>query len=332
MARYLIPRLIQCFMVIFLGITIVFFVIRLSPIDPVESLLSQLTERGSFLDPQALEDLRNTLKKLFGLEGNIFTQYLELWKRLVKGDFGPSLTMFPTPVIKLISISLPWTVGLLLTTIIISWSIGLVLGAIGGYFKRGLWVRFMEIGAMVLRPIPYYVFALMILILFAYILPLFPLGGGFSPGMKIEFSWSFISDVIRHAFLPALSLIIIGIVTWYQTTRLISINVSRDDYVVYAEIAGLDSTKIAFKYVLRNCMLPQITALSLSLGSIFGGALITEMVFSYPGIGTLLYRGIINSDYNLVVGIIMFSILAIAFGMLVVDLIYPLFDPRVRYK
>jgi len=330
--RYLLPRLIQYVFVIFIGVTIVFIIPRLMPVDPVQQMINTITMRGAYMDPEALEQLRESLKEMYGLEGGMFTQYVNLWKRLFKGDFGPSLSQFPTPVIKLIRISLPWTIGLMATTIIISWLIGNIFGGIAGYFSHRKWAKVFENIAMVIRPIPYYIFALVILIVFAYLLPLFPLAGGFSVGGKVSWSWDFIVDVIKHAFLPALSMMVLGTAAWFQTMRLIVSNLVREDHVVYARAGGLPEIKIAFKYVIRNAMLPQITGLALSLGQIFGGALITEIVFSYPGLGGLLYNGIISGDYNLIMGITILSIIAIATGTLLVDLLYPLFDPRVRYR
>lgn len=330
--RYLLPRLIQYVLVIFVGVTIVFIIPRLMPVDPVQQMINTITMRGQYMDPEALEQLRESLKELYGLEGGMFKQYLDLWKRLFRGDFGPSLSQFPTPVIELIRISLPWTTGLMLVAIIISWTVGNIFGGLAGYFSHRSWARIFENIAMVIRPIPYYIFALVILIVFAYLLPIFPLAGGFSVGGKVSWNWNFIVDVIKHAFLPALSMIILGTAANFQTMRLIVSNLVREDHVMYARAGGLPEMKIAFKYVIRNGMLPQITGLALSLGNIFGGALITEIVFSYPGLGGLLYNGIMSGDYNLIMGITILSVIAIATGTLVVDLLYPLFDPRIRYR
>jgi peptide/nickel transport system permease protein len=185
---------------------------------------------------------------------------------------------------------------------------------------------------MVIRPIPYYIFSLILLVVFAYLLKLFPLGGGFSIGMRVPFSWSFVLDILRHAFLPALSMVVLGAAVWLQTMRLIVSNVIREDFVVYAKNGGLKRGTIAFKYVMRNAMLPQVTGLALSMGQIFSGALITEIVFSYPGLGTLLYNAINTGDYNLIMGITALSIIGISTFILLIDLLYPIFDPRVRYK
>jgi len=319
-------------LVIFVGITIVFFIPRLSPVDPVMQLINSIRMQGAYLDPKSAEAMTKSLRELYGLEGSLFEQYLAFWGRLFKGDFGPSLFRFPVPVIKLIKDSLPWTVGLLSVSTILSWLIGNILGGIVGYYYEKRWARIIENIAMVIRPIPYYIFALIILVIFAYLLKWFPLGGGVPIGVTPSFSLKFIIELIRYAFLPLLSMLVLGIAVTLQTMRLIVSNIVKEDFVTYAKAAGVKDRIIAFKYVIRNAMLPQITNLALSMGQIFSGALITEIVFSYPGLGTLLYNAINTGDFNLIMGITSLSIIGISTFILIIDFLYPLFDPRIRYK
>ena len=330
--RYLLPRIFQFLVVIFIGTTVVFIIPRLTPTDPVERQLEIITVRGMYLDPASITDLKQTLKELYGLEGGFFEQYVVFWKRLFKGDFGPSFTQFPTPVTKLISISMPWTVGLLLVSTLLSWILGSLLGVFAGSFRNAKWCKIMGLFAMTIRPIPYYIMALALVILFSYLIPLFPMLGGFSGGRITRFTFKVVFDLMKHAFLPALSLVLIGFGTWFLQMRSVTSNIISEDFVTYAEAQGLPKGKIVFQYVARNAILPQITGLALSLGFIFGGALITEQVFSYPGIGSLLFNAINGSDYNVIMGITIFSIISIATAVLVIDLLYPLFDPRVRHR
>lgn len=329
---YLLPRIIQYLVVILIGTTVVFVVPRLMPTDPVQKTLELVALQGTYIDPEAVEKIRETLKELYGLKGSLFEQYIAFWKRLFKGDFGPSFAQFPTPVIDLIRISLPWTTILLLTTTLLSWLIGNILGGLAGYFSNKRWARILEGVAMTIRPIPYYIISLGLLIIFAFVFPIFPLGGGFSIGRGMHLTLDLILDILKHAFLPALSLLLVGGSVWFMTMRLLISNVVREDYVLYAQMAGVPRREIVFKYAIRNALLPQITGLALSLGQIFSGALITEQVFAYPGMGTLLYNSVSRGDYNLLMGITLLSIIGIATGVLIIDLIYPLFDPRIRYK
>lgn len=329
--RYLIPRLVQYLLVIFLGITAVFFIPRLTPTDPVRRTIAELESRGSYLDPATMDEMVADLTELYGLEGSMFDQYIAFWQRLFQGDFGVSFFQFPTPVIDLIKRSLPWTLGLLLTTTLISWTTGNIVGGLAGYFSGMRWSKVLDTIAMVVRPIPYYIFAFALLILLTYIFPLFPISGGADIGRKITFTMDAILDVLRHAFLPALSLVILGAAVNFQTMKLMVQNVNAEDFVQYAKLGGVKEGRIVSRYVIRNAILPQITGLALSFGQIFSGALITEIVFSYPGLGTLLYNAIVTGDYNLIMGITALSITAITTAILIIDLLYPLFDPRIRY-
>lgn len=330
--RYLIPRLIQYFLVIWLGITVVFLIPRLTPNDPIMRVIGELRGRGSTLEPGAMDGIIRDLTQLYGLEGSWLDQYWAFWGRLFRGDLGVSFFQFPARVNQLIAVAMPWTLGLLLTTTAISWVVGNVIGGLAGYYSRKSWSRILDAIAMVVRPLPYYIFAFALLLLFAYVVRWFPITGGASLGAVPTFTWAYIKDVLWHSFLPALSLCVLGGAVTFQTMKLIVQNVNAESFVQYAKMGGVTEDRIVGKYVIRNAILPQITGLALSIGQIFSGALITEIVYGYPGLGMLLYRAIVNGDYNLIMGITLFSIIAITTAILIVDLTYPLFDPRVRYK
>lgn len=329
--RYFIPRLISYFLVIWLGITVVFFIPRLIPNDPVMKMIDQMRARGSTLEPGSMDGIINDLTQMYGLEGLWLDQYGDMWGRLANGDFGVSFFQFPARVNDLIANAMPWTLGLLLTTTAISWVFGNILGGIAGYYTRKRWSRGLDTIAMVIRPLPYYIFAFTLMLLFAYVVRWFPVSGGASLGALPSLTWDYIADVLRHATLPALSLTVLGLTVNFQVMKLLVQNINAEDYVQYARLGGVTDSRIVSKYIIRNALLPQITGLALSLGQIFSGALITEIVFSYPGLGTLLYRAIVNGDYNLIMGITILSIVGITTAILIVDLTYPFFDPRVRY-
>jgi peptide/nickel transport system permease protein len=329
--RYLIPRLISYFLVIWLGITMVFFIPRLIPNDPVMRMIDQMRARGSTLEPGTMDGIIHDLTVMYGLEGSWLDQYGDFWVRLAHGDLGVSFFQFPAPVSDLIARALPWTLGLLLTTTAISWIFGNIIGGLAGYYTRRSWSRALDAIAMVIRPMPYYIFSFVLLLLFAYVWRWFPVTGGASLGALPTFTWAYIKDVLWHSFLPGLSLSVLGMAVNFQVMKLLVQNINAEDYVQYARLGGVTDTRIVGKYIIRNALLPQITGLALSFGQIFSGALITEIVFGYPGVGMLLYRAIINGDYNLIMGITMFSIVGITTAMLIVDLTYPLLDPRVRY-
>ncbi len=329
--RYLIPRLIQYVLVIWLGITVVFFIPRITTNDPVMRMIGEMRARGSYMEPSAMNGIINDLTEMYGLQGSWIDQYWAFWGRLFRGDFGVSYFQFPTRVNKLIVTGLPWTLGLLLTTTLISWTVGNIIGGLAGYYSRKGWSRTLDAVAMVVRPQPYYIFAFGLVLLLAWVVRWFPITGGASMGALPTFTWAYIKDVLWHSFLPALSLTVLGGAVNFQIMKLIVQNVNAESFVQYAKLGGVTEDRIVGKYVIRNAILPQITGLALSLGQIFSGALITEIVYQYPGLGWLLFRAIVNGDYNLIMGITLFSIVGITTAILVIDLMYPLFDPRVRY-
>jgi peptide/nickel transport system permease protein len=325
---YVGKRLAQFVLVIFIGINIAFFVTHLTPIDPIEESISVATSFGS-TSPEAIEMLRQSLRELYGLEGTLWGQYLSFWRRVVVADFGPSLSAFPAPVSTLIWRALPWTVGLLLVATLIAWVLGNLLGGLAGYYRDSRLLRVAGVIAMAFHPIPYYIVAFVLLILFGYVWPVLPITGGYRMNMAQDFSFEFILSILQHAILPALSLVLVGVGGWFMGMRALVSNIVTEDYVTYAEYGGVDRNRILTSYVMRNALAPQVTGLAMSLGAIFNGAIITEQVFGYPGIGTLLVDAVHAGDYSLVLGVTTVSIVAVSVAVLLIDLLYPLIDPRV---
>lgn len=326
---YIVPRIIQYLLVIFVGVTLVFLIPRLSPVNPVDMAMARLTA-FEVMSPEAVAQLRQSLLDLYGLEGTLFEQYVAFWGRVASGDLGPSFSAFPMTVNEMIGNAIWWTVGLLGIAITIAWLLGLILGSLAGYFSERKWAQALEGFFITVYPVPYYILAFVLLMLFAHYLPLFPLVGGArgTPGL----TWSYLSSLLYFGFLPALSLILGATAFRFIMSKALATSEKSSDYVQYAEMAALPKRKVLFSYVTRNTMLPQVTDLGLSLGLIFEGALITEVVFGYPGLGFLLFTAIISADFNLLMGITLLSIVGVATASLLIDLSYPLLDPRVRYN
>jgi peptide/nickel transport system permease protein len=328
--KFLLSRVLTFMMVVFIGVTTVFFVPRFLPTDPVEGMISKMTSMSAFMEPEAIESMRASLNESFGLEGTLWQQYSGFFKRVIfTQDFGPSLAMYPTPVNQLIAEALPWTLGLLLTSTFIAWLIGNAIGLLAGFRKHKSYSKFLEGVSMFLYPIPYYILALILIILFSYLFPIFPL----STTIRGEgFTWEHIRSLIYNSLMPALSMILVGTGWWVISMKTLSGGIAEEDYVHFARLKGLKESKIMTKYVLPNAALPQLTMLALQIGTVFNGALITEILFGYPGVGTLLYSGILQADYNLMMGTITVSIISVAAATFIIDLLYPFIDPRVRYK
>jgi peptide/nickel transport system permease protein len=328
-AIYALKRLIQFALVVFIGINLAFIITHSTPIDPVEQTVATATAFGS-TSPEAIEMMRRSLRELYGLEGNLGHQYAVFWRRILVGDFGPSLSAFPTPVSTLIGRALPWTIGLLSVSTILAFVLGNLLGGLAGYYRDSRILKVAGVAAMGVHPIPYYIVAFMLLIVFGYLWPVLPISGGYR--MNTAWGWNaeFVLSVIRHATLPVLSLVLVGIGGWFMGMRSLVSNVVTEDYVTYAELAGVSRSRILGAYVMRNALVPQVTGLAMSLGSIFNGAIITEQVFGYPGIGTLLISAVHTGDYSLVIGVTSVSIVAVSVAVLFIDLAYPFLDPRVK--
>jgi len=315
---------------IWIGVTVLFFVPRFFPSDPIEGLVMQMTMLYGAMDPDMQDGIRNTLQAQFGLEGSLVTQYFHFLRNgLLRFDFGPSLMNFPTPVTDLIAVRMPYTVFLSLFTTILAWIIGNLIGLYAGFRKDKRSARVMEMAAIFVYPIPYFLVALILQIVFAFILGWFPLTA------NIVFHlgpWAWFTSLIRSSILPAMSILLIGVGWWILSMKALSSSIASEDFVTYARYRGISERKIAGKYVFRNSMLTQVTALALALGGVFSGALLAEIIFNYPGVGTLVQQAIMQSDYNMIMGTITISIVAISVATLLVDLLYPLFDPRIRYS
>jgi peptide/nickel transport system permease protein len=328
-ATYLAQRLGQFLLVVFIGINLTYLITHLTPIDPVEQSIAAVTSFGN-TSPEAIGAMRQSLRELYGLTGAPHEQYLAYWRRIATADFGPSLSAFPTPVSTLIARALPWTIGLLATATLLTWLLGNLLGGLAGYYQNKTSLKVLGIIAMGLHPVPYYIVAFVLLVMFGYLWPLLPIAGGKAMNLGDEMSLTVLLSILKHSILPALSLLLVGLGGWFLGMRSLVSNIVSEDYVVYAELAGVDRRRILASYVMRNALLPQVTGLALSLGAIFNGAIITEQVFGYPGVGSLLVSGVYAGDYGLVLGVATVSIIGVSTAVLIIDLLYPLLDPRVR--
>ncbi len=328
---FALKRFLQLVAVVFAGVSAAFVISHLSPISPVDSIVSRMTGRSAY-SPEAIASLRATLEELFGLDVPMWQQYLNFLSRFVRGDLGPSLLAFPTPALRLVMLALPWTVGLLVTTIVINWLIGNILGGLAGYYQDNKFLKVFGVIAIGIQPIPYYIVAFLMVIIFGFLWPVLPISGGFSMNVRPGWTPQFILSVLHYAILPALSLVLVGIGTWFLGMRALVSNIVTEDYVTYAELAGVRRPTILFGYVIRNALVPQLTSLAMTLGLIFSGTIITEQVFSYPGLGSLLVRAVNEGDTTVVLAVSSIAIIAVASAIFIIDLLHPIVDPRVKVE
>jgi peptide/nickel transport system permease protein len=327
--RYLSERFVIFVATIVISVTVVFVVPRLVPGNPLNAVFSRLAAVGGSLNAPELVEEYN---RLFGLDRSVGEQYISYLRELARGNLGYSISSFPSHVSDLLRSAIPWTIGLLLVTTLISWVLGSLIGAVVGW--QGGKSRFFQVLvplALVLYTTPYYILALIFVFLFAFHWRIFPLSGAYSVGLTPEFSLAFALDVIRHAVLPALSIIFVSLGWWFLSMRSQITSLKGEDYILQAEAKGLPGRRILWAYAFRNALLPQATGLALSLGHIVGGALITEVIFAYPGIGWLIYNAITGLDFPVIQGGVLLIIFSVASANFVIDIVYPLIDPRIRY-
>jgi len=326
---YGLKRLGQFVLVVFIGINIAYIITHATPIDPVEQSIATVTSFGN-TSPEAIELMRESLRELYGLTGGPIEQYVNFWRRIVIADFGPSLSSFPTPVMTLIGRAVPWTAGLLFTSTLLTWALGNLLGGLAGYYRNNRSLKVMGVIAMGLHPVPYYISGFVLLVIFGYLWPILPITGGSDINLKQAMDFNHVLSILKHSILPAASLMLIGIGSWFLGMRSLVSNVVTEDYVTYAELGGVAHKRILFSYVMRNALVPQVTGLAMTLGTIFNGAIITEQIFGYPGVGALLVGAVYAGDYGLVLGVTTISIIGVSAAVLLIDLVYPLLDPRVE--
>lgn len=328
---YIIKRIGVFLIIIWVAATINFLMPRLAPVNPIREVLLQAMRFGG-AGKADMEAVVKNYEAKFGLDQPIWRQYLRYLADIVRFDFGVSISNFPTKVIDIILRALPWTIGLLLVSTLIAFGVGTLLGALMAWPKTPGFVHMLLAPIMTLSSIPFYLLGLILVYLLAFTLKWFPLSGGYEMGTIPSLNFTFMKDVVYHSILPALSIVLATLGSWAIGMRGMMISGLEEDYITFAEAKGIKSRDIFFKYALRNALLPQATALALSLGYIVSGAVLVEIVFGYPGVGTVLYRAIQTFDYFLIYGLVIMLILAIGLATLIMDMIYPLLDPRITYQ
>ncbi len=303
-----------------------FILPRLMPGDPVAVIVAKSAQGMS--EASAVKEIYEQYAEEFGVNDPMYVQFFTYFKNALKGDFGLSFSQYPREVSDIINDAVWWTVALQLPAIIIGWFIGNILGALAAYIRKGFDKVIMPI-ALFFSSIPAFGMAVILLVLFAIKLDLAPTSGGYGFDMIPNFSWSFVKSVISHYQLPFWSIVIFATGGQAIGMRAMSIYELNADYVKYSRFLGIKDRKIV-GYVFRNAMLPQITGLALALGTMIGGALVAEIIFSYPGLGTTLLSAITMADYPLLSAttlIITIMVLITTFG---IDIIYAFVDPRVK--
>ena len=330
-ADYLARRVGVFVLIVWLAATLNFFLPRLSGQDPVRATLLQQASLGGHVQ-MGLEAMVKEYERRFGLDKPLWRQYVTYLGDVSRFNFNYSISNYPRTVNEIIAEAIPWTVLLLGTTTILSFTIGTLLGALLAWPGAPRWMRLLMPPLWALHAIPFFLLGLILMYVFAFRFQLLPMFGGYSPGAFPALTLRFVGDVLAHAILPALSIVLVATGGWALGMRGMMVTTMGEDYVTFAEAKGLTRLTIFLRYCVRNAILPQTTALALALGNILSGAVLVEVIFGFPGVGTILFHAIRENDHFLIQGIVFTVIVALGVATLILDVVYPLLDPRISYR
>jgi peptide/nickel transport system permease protein len=329
--KAVLQRLLFLLLVIWAAATITFFIPRLSSRNPIRERFAALARTGGF-SPGDLETIVESYNQKFGLDKPLLEQYTDYLGSLARFDLGVSLNLFPKTVGELIMEALPWTIGLLIVTTILSFILGNLLGALAAWPHAPNWLRGIATSFVLLQGVPPVLLGILLIFFIAFRAKLLPISGSHSIGTVPNWSIEFALDVGKHQILPALALIFGTVGGWVLSMRGMGITIQGEDYMLFAEHKGLNNRTIFRNYFLRNAMLPQVTGFALALGNVVTSAIVVENIFGLPGLGTVLSAAIRANDFLVIYGIVLFITIAIATLMVMVELLYPLLDPRIRHE
>jgi peptide/nickel transport system permease protein len=311
------------------ALTLNFFIPRWMPGNPVDVLLAKIAQRGGAPDPA----VRRAYELLLGTRTgeSTWSQYVAYLGKLFTGDLGISVSVFPAKVSDVIGQALPWTLVLVGIATLLSFLLGIALGVFVGW-KRGTWLDALVPATTVLAAVPYFWLALLFAAVFASALGWFPLLGGYDVVLDPGWNAEFLGSAIYHGTLPALTIVVSSAGGWLLGMRNMMVSAGSEDYVLAAQAKGLRDTRVMVRYAARNAVLPSVAGFAISLGFVVSGSIVTEQVFSYPGIGSKLLQAVQNSDYALMQGIFLVITVAVLGANLAVDLLYGVLDARTRTR
>lgn len=324
--KYFSKKIIWFLITLLVAVILNFVLPRLMPSDPVAAITGKMA--GSTTDTKAVQEMYTRFQEEFGTNKPMIQQFFIFVGNLLRGDLGTSFSQYPRKVSDIIKSSIGWTLALQIPAILVGWIIGNLLGAIAAYVKKG-WDKVVMPVSMFISNIPAFGSAVILLYIFAVKLKIAPVAGGYNFDMIPNFSWKFISSVISHYQLPFWSIVLISIGGQAIGMRSMSIYELNADYVKYSRFLGIKDSKIV-GYVFRNAMLPQVTGLAMSLGTSVGGALVAEIIFSYPGLGSTMYAAVTAADYPLISACTLIITIMVLIVTLLLDVIYGFIDPRVK--
>jgi len=324
--RYFFNKLLWFFVTLVCAFILNFILPRLMPGDPVAAIVSRLAQGMS--NTTGIQAIYQQYADLFGTNKPMLEQFFIYIRNVLRGDFGFSFSQYPRTVADVIKASIWWTIGLQFPAIIVGWLIGNTLGALAAYVRGGFDKVLMPVSIFVSN-LPAFGMAVILLVFFAVNLEWFPTSGGYGFDLIPNMSWNFVKSVLIHYQLPFWSIVLITIGGQAIGMRSMSIYELNADYVKYSRFMGIKDRKIV-GYVFRNAMLPQITGLALSIGTMVGGALVAEIIFSYPGLGSTILTAVLGGDYPLISATTLIITLMLLIATFVIEILYGFIDPRIK--
>ncbi|HEX2905767.1 MAG TPA: ABC transporter permease [Phototrophicaceae bacterium] len=328
--KYFLRRLAIFFLTIWIAATVIWIIPRAAPGDPISAMVNRMVRSAGYVENSDI--IIEGWKERFGLNDPLPVQYLRYMSNLIRLDFGYSLAYFPTTVSEIIGMALPWTLGLLLIAVTITFVLGNFLGALMVWRGTPRLIRYLIPVGMLFTSVPSILAAIFLLYIFAFLLNWFPMNGAYDIGLKPGLNAKFIVSVIQHGTLPALSIVLVSFGYWALGMRGMMITVEGEDYMQLARAKGLHPFYVLYRYMVRNAILPQITAFAITLGTLVSGQILVEYIFAYQGMGTIIYNAITTQDFPVIQGTSFILIVMTALAVFIIDLIYPLIDPRISYE
>jgi peptide/nickel transport system permease protein len=326
---YFLRRIGMFFLVVFVAATMNFFIPRLAPGNPIGAITSRMANASTGIENG--KEMFDAYRQRFGLDQPLYIQYVKYMWNTVHLDFGQSLSAYPADVMDVIQPAIGWSMGLIGVSVLLTFVIGVTVGALLAWKGTPGMVRAVLPITMIGGVLPYYLLGMLLLYAFAFTTRTFPISGAYDSGIPSDLSWPYVSSVLRHAALPALSIVLTSLGAFALTMRGLMINTIGEDYMLLADAKGLSKWRILWWYAVRNAIPPQVTHLAIALGYVVSGAILVEIVFSYPGLGYQLWQSIVNSDYTVIQAITLVLAVSVGLCVLIIDLIYPRLDPRVTY-
>ena len=328
--NYLLRRLMIFFLTLWVAATLIFIIPRLAQGDPISAMVARMSQQVGFVENADL--IIEAWRKRFGLDDPIYVQYFRFLGNTLRLGLGYSMANFPSTVSELVGRALPWTIGLVGIATAIFFTVGNLCGALLVWTKTPTLLKVLIPMSMTFTSVPPVLAGLLLVYIFGFLIPIFPQVGAYGRGMVPELTPEFFGSVLYHGFLPAMSIVLVTFGYWALGMRGMMVTIEGEDCIILAQAKGLKPFYVLYRYMIRNAILSQMTALAVSVGTLVSGSVLVEYIFTYNGMGSLIVSAIRTQDFGLIQGTSFILIVTSALAVLIIDLTYPLINPRISLE